>query len=191
MRRRLSPEARRAEIIELTQAAITADGYRALSMNEIARRCGMSTPGLLHYFADMPSLLQAVLDHRDAVDIAAIDADTADITVLDALAAARRYYASRPDEIRRFDLLEAEALDPGHPAHDHFRERSDRNFAGLQVRIEREFADPDHVARMLQLLLDGLRVKRLRAFGSQSADFDADWQLILDLVTREPRRADG
>ncbi|MFD4423203.1 TetR/AcrR family transcriptional regulator, partial [Agromyces sp. NPDC058484] len=156
MARRLTPEARRAEIIEVTQSAIASDGYRGLSLREIARRCGMSAPGLMHYFSDMPTLLEAVLDHRDEVDLAAIlDDDGFDMPLLEMLDTSREYYAARPAEARSFDLLEAEALDPGHPAHDYFVTRNERTFERIRPQIEREFENGDEVARVLRLLLDG------------------------------------
>src|SRR6478735_4817307 len=80
MARRLTPEARRAEIIEVAHAVISDEGYRALSLRELARRCGMSAPGLMHYFPDMRSLLDAVLAHRDEVDLAAITARQTDVS---------------------------------------------------------------------------------------------------------------
>lgn len=189
MARRLTPQARRAEIIDVTQQAIASDGFRALSLREIARRCGMSAPGLMHYFPDMQTLLEAVLDHRDEVDLAAILSDDgSDTPLLEMLGAARRYYAERPGEARRFDALEAEALDPQHPAHDYFVRRNERTIERMRPQIEREFEDGDQVTRVLALLLDGVRLKRLREPEPDWTDTDEDWLAILRLLDGFPRR---
>ncbi|WP_198165877.1 TetR/AcrR family transcriptional regulator [Agromyces laixinhei] len=189
MARRLTPEARRAEIIDATQAAIASDGYRGLSLREIARRCGMSAPGLMHYFPDMPTLLEAVLDHRDEVDLAEIlDDGGFDVPLLEMLDAARGFYAAHPDEARSFDALEAEALDPGHPAHEYFARRSERTFDLMVPQIEREFEDGDEVARILRLLLDGVRLKRLRDPEVNWTDTDDDWRVMRKLLDGFPRR---
>lgn len=190
MRRRLSPEARRAEIVEVAGAAIAADGYRTLSLRELARRCGMSTPGLTHYFPDLPSLLEAVLAQREDVGLAEIAArQHPDASLLDVLESARVYASARPDEVRGFDALEAEALDPGHPAHAYFAARNERTLALLRSRIDREYEHPEQVAEALGLLLDGLRVRRVRSAGR--ADDDAGWRAILRLVAGLPRLPDA
>src|SRR5262245_50829224 len=117
MPRRLTPEARRAEIITTARELITQEGYRSLSLREVARRCGMSAPGLMHHFADMPSLLSAVLESRDDADLAHITASVpAEATFDDVVEAAVAYYADDPS-VGSFDALEAEAIDPSHPAH--------------------------------------------------------------------------
>lgn len=190
MARRLAPEARRAEIVETTRAAIAEDGYRVLSLREVARRCGMSAPGLMHYFPDMPALLEAVLDHRDEVDLAAILQDEGpDTPLVELLEASRRYYAERSGEARSFDALESEALDPQHPAHDYFIRRNQRAIERMRPQIEREFDDGAEVTRLLALLLDGFRLKRLREPETDWTDTSEDWVAIRRLLDRYPRRA--
>src|SRR3954468_6884682 len=106
MARRLSPEVRRAEIIVTADALIAAEGYRSLSLREVARRCGMSAPGLMHHFPDMPSLLNAVLAHRDEVDLAAITSRQTDVSgIEDIIEGALNYYEQAGDVTRRFDAL--------------------------------------------------------------------------------------
>lgn len=190
MARRLSPEARRAEILEVAQAAIASDGYTALSLREVARRCGMSAPGLMHYFPDMPALLEAVLSHRDETDLAAIfDATGPHASVLDALDVARDYYAARSEEVRNFDALEAEALTPGHPAHDYFQRRSERNFERMRPQIHREFEGPEEVERALRLLFDGVRLKWLRSPDAGEEERARDWQVIRSVVSGFRRKS--
>ena len=106
MARRLTPEVRRAEIIATADDLIAAEGYRSLSLREVARRCGMSAPGLMHYFPDMPSLLHAVLEHRDEVDLATITAQhTNGARIEDIIEGALVYYEQAGEVTRRFDAL--------------------------------------------------------------------------------------
>lgn len=60
--------AKRREIIDHAMALFGEVGYRGASLREIASRCGISHPGLLHHFPTKESLLFAVLEHRDEVD---------------------------------------------------------------------------------------------------------------------------
>jgi AcrR family transcriptional regulator len=181
---------RRTEIIDVAHAVIMQEGYRALSLREVARRCGMSAPGLMHYFPDMPSLLEAVLAHRDDVDIAAIvDATRDDHTLVEVFDGAMAYYADRTEETRRFDALEAEALDPNHPAHEWFEARNRRNFELLRPYVEREFEEPETAMRLLRYLMDGLRLSWIRR--PDRVDIDEDRRALLALVDALPRRADA
>jgi AcrR family transcriptional regulator len=177
--RRLSPEARRAEIIDIAQAVIAEEGYRSLSLREVARRCGMSAPGLMHYFPDLPSLLDAVLAHRDEVDLAQLAPDD-DASLIELLDAGVDYYAERAEETRRFDALEAEALDPSHPAHAYFATRDDRTYARLRPIIERQYDRPDDVLRLVRLLFDGMRLALLR--DPEHADIRKTWASVRPLV---------
>jgi len=181
MARRLTPDARRAEIIQTATELIGTEGYRALSLREVARRCGMSAPGLMHYFADMPSLLTAVLAHRDEVDIAAIVEDQLESATLDDIvAAAFDYYQRAGDATLRFDALEAEAVDPTHPAHAYYLERDERSFAQMRPVIEREFDEPDQAFALLRVVFDGIRFRRLR--DPERVDLLQEWRRVREPV---------
>jgi AcrR family transcriptional regulator len=62
-RRRLSPEQRRAEIIEAALRSFTSQPYTEVSMSEIAEEAGASRALLTHYFGDKESLYAAVIQH--------------------------------------------------------------------------------------------------------------------------------
>lgn len=159
MARRLSVEARKREIVETVQDLIVRRGYRDLSLREVARECGMSAPGLIHHFPTMEDLLEAVLEHRDEIDMAAIGVgDAARRPLAELIDAAIAYYAKRSEDQRMFDALEAEALDPRHPAHEWYQQRNARVLEALRPAVEREFADPDTAMRLLRYLIDGMRL---------------------------------
>ncbi len=181
MARRLTPAARRAEIIEIANAAISEEGFSGLSLREVARRCQMTAPGLMHYFPDMPTLLSAVLDHRDETESVLIASEfTSQTTVAEVLEAARRYYLAEHAGTASFDALEVEAIVASHPAHDYYARRDARNFERLLPYIEREFADPEFVADSVRLLLDGLKLRRLRGPSDEQRrkNSEADWQVL-------------
>lgn len=187
MARRLSPEARRAEIIAVARAVIAEEGYRALSLREVAHRCGMSAPGLMHYFRDMPSLLAAVLDARDAEEFELFSPQPGSASgVLDIIDSGFEYYSARGPEVAHFDALETEALDPGHPAHDYFVARSERTLAKLRPFVEREFADPEAVIRLLRVVIVGMRLRALR--DPEHESMLAQWRAVRDLLDALPRR---
>ncbi|RZU66141.1 TetR family transcriptional regulator [Microterricola gilva] len=189
MARRLSPEARRAEIIEVAHALILEKGYRDLSLREVARRCEMSAPGLMHYFPDMHTLLEAVLAHRDEIDLAAIqDGTSPSPQFTDFIDAATRYYSDRAEEMSRFDALEVEALDPQHPAHDWFATRNERNLELVRPAVEREFENPDRVIQLLRYLIDGIRLSWMR--NPENRDFESGLRALQDLLVILPRTAD-
>src|SRR3954447_21499830 len=60
--------ATRAEIVEQATALFGEVGYRSASLREIASRCGISHPGLLHHFASKEAPLEAVLQRGDELD---------------------------------------------------------------------------------------------------------------------------
>jgi AcrR family transcriptional regulator len=174
-------DARKKEIVETVQSLIVSKGYRDLSLREVARECGMSAPGLIHHFPTMESLLEAVLEHRDETDMAAISAGDMTGRPLDELIdAAIAYYSERVDDQRVFDALESEALDPNHPAHDWFVERNARVIETLRPSIEREFADPDTAMRLFRYLLDGMRLNR--AQNPDQPNFAVDAKTIYGLL---------
>ncbi len=188
--RRLSAEARKKEIVSTAQELIVRKGYRDLSLREVARECGMSAPGLMHHFPTLESLLEAVLEHRDESDLAAIGAgDPAELSLADVIDSAVTYYAERPDDQRTFDALEAEALDPHHPAHQWFVKRNHDVVERLRPLLEKEFADPETALRLLRYLLDGMRLNR--ALNPDQPNFAVEAKTIYSVLQHglEPAQA--
>lgn len=190
-RRRLSAETRRAEIIEIAAEAIAAEGYSTLSLREIARRAGMSVPGLIRYFPTMGDLLAAVLQARDETEFPQIQID--DSCVIAAIDSIIEYYAAHRSRARSFDVLEGEALNPAHPAHDYFAGRNRVGVELLRPLIDREFADPDGVSELLTLVLEGARLRALQHPGGHVVDpnqLAAGWQRIKGVIDSLPRNPD-
>ncbi|MBM7368089.1 TetR/AcrR family transcriptional regulator [Gordonia hydrophobica] len=184
-RRRLSVDERRAEIIAVATEAIATDGYSSLSLREMARRAGMSTPGLIRYFPTMEDLLVAVLETRDAHEAPRIAVDTS--SLLAAIDSILDHYRPQAERSLAFDLLEGEALNPSHPAHDYFARRNARTVGELWPLIEREFLNPEGVAALITLLLGGAR---LRVLHDPSTAFVDGWPTIRAVIDTLPRRPD-
>ena len=162
--------AKRAEILATAEAVFAEVGYRGASLREIAARCGISHPGLLHHFATKEALLMAVLEHRDEAGQAVATAGGATgAQELRGLVAVVAGNAQQPGIVELFATLSAEATAADHPAHGFFTARYQRvvsriTDAYLAAREEgalRDGIDPATAARELVALMDGLQVQWL------------------------------
>jgi len=63
--RRLAPEVRRRQIVLEAARLISAAGFNAVSLADIADACDIRKPSVLHHFPSMAELLAAVLAYRD------------------------------------------------------------------------------------------------------------------------------
>lgn len=187
MSRRLDAPTRRAEIIETTYRMIAEDGPGGLSLRAVARRCGMSAPGLMHHFPTLAELIHEVVAVRERVgrDLVArivVDADESFTAVTLADMLVRHYYSENVEETRNFDMLEAESYTVGHPAHGAY---STSSFGPLPITrrlAERDFEDPEAFLTVLGLLADGLRARWLRDL--QTIDRWEEWVSVRDRAIR-------
>src|ERR1700758_1880559 len=123
---------RRARILDETLRIVSERGYHGFGIQELAERCGLTKPGLLHHFGSKDQLLIALLNEVDARDEAergalfaayyhqpgdpAPHGDTCRRSLL--MITGRTL--ERPELIRLRVVLRAEAINPGHPAHAYF-----------------------------------------------------------------------
>ncbi|GAA4557895.1 TetR/AcrR family transcriptional regulator [Planotetraspora kaengkrachanensis] len=162
--------AKRREIIDRAMASFGEVGYRGASLREIAARCGISHPGLLHHFPTKESLLLAVLRHRDEADGRWLAADEATgLEALRRLVGLVALNATRRGIVELFAVLSAEATSATHPAHDYFVDRYRTSVASFEVAYTRAHdegvlrpgIDPRTAGRQLVALMDGLQVQWL------------------------------
>ena len=113
-------EDRRQRILAAAQRLMTRNGSRGTSLGQIAREAGVSPAGLLHHFESKEQLLQAVLDARDADDLAAADFSLDPVEQLERVA--ERFQRS-PGLIGTFTVLLTENLNPDAPLHGRFLTR--------------------------------------------------------------------
>jgi AcrR family transcriptional regulator len=110
-------EDRRQRILAAAQRLLTRNGGRGTTLGQIAEEAGVSAAGLLHHFESKEQLLHAVLDARDADDMAHVDM-TGDI--VEQLEKVTDRFQRSPDLIGLFTVLQTENLNPDAPLHDRF-----------------------------------------------------------------------
>lgn len=165
-RRRLSPEARKAEILDVVMAVLAEKGYWGMTFADVAKGAGVTVQGVLHHFPTKDELLLAALERRDEEDIrlvAPADHPVADVeefvAVLDKLV---RRNAERPALIQLYTILSAESLNPSHPAHAFFRQRLDRGLDAIGALAVAWHPDPRELAGEIYSAMDGQQTLWLR-----------------------------
>lgn len=162
--------AKRREILEQAMALFGEAGYRGASLREIAARCGLSHPGLLHHFPTKESLLLAVLEHRDQVDGEWLGMECATgVDMLRRLVDLVRLNATRRGIVELFTVLSGEATSADHPAHAFFVKRYQTTLDTMEHAYARARDDgvlrpgiePRVAAQQLVALMDGLQIQWL------------------------------
>ena len=161
---------RRDAILAAANEVFATRGFRGASLATIAKRVGMSEPGLLHHFASKEELLLELLKLRDQHDDERIaQARAAHAHVLEVVLELCRQNQERPGIVRLFTILAAESVDDDHPAHDWFLdrygERRARVAEGL-VAAQRDGhvdqgLDPSSAASQILAMFDGLQLQWL------------------------------
>ncbi|WLQ05752.1 TetR/AcrR family transcriptional regulator [Arthrobacter oryzae] len=181
---------RREEILAAATELFSIEGFRGVSMSAIARACGISLTGLVHYFPSKELLLQATMDRRDEVDQARIAGPNRarGWAYLESLVDLVRHNQNQKGIVRLFTTVAAEAVDPEHPANTwlrrHHRTSAERIRAALVEASEdgalREDAPAESIARSLIATMDGLQVQWLSDPDYQ--DMAADFETLLETV---------
>jgi AcrR family transcriptional regulator len=173
-------EERRARILEAATEIIGARGYHAFVLQDLAKRCGLTNGGLLYHFTSKEQLLIAVLKEHDRrrtqelVETFGPGLRKATLsTALGMLHGIIQTVVAQPALSRLYAVLQAEALDPSHPAHDHFVAREAAAMEGFATLVARHVSDPMATARQLHALMDGLTLQWLRA--DQGFDLVGAW----------------
>jgi AcrR family transcriptional regulator len=161
---------RRDAILAAANEVFAKRGFRGASLATIAKRVGMSEPGLLHHFASKEELLLELLKLRDQHDDERIaQARAAHAGPLEVVLELCRQNQERPGIVRLFTILAAESVDDDHPAHDWFLARYSDRRAILTDRLaeaQREGSvdpalDPEQVASQILAMFDGLQLQWL------------------------------
>jgi AcrR family transcriptional regulator len=180
VRRRLNPEARCQQIVECASQFIAEFGYRALTFKAVADRCGMTAPGVMHYFPSTTALLEGVLDHytlvlRRRVRLVA-DNGLGARACLDEVV---RDVWEWPVFIRLYVHLSAESTDHGHAAREYLLKRHDMAINLVARLIGDAHPDPVWAAEVFYTTLDGLRMRWIR---DPSLDALAEWRRVADVM---------
>jgi AcrR family transcriptional regulator len=175
--------AKRAEILDAATSAFAEVGYLGASLRDIASRARISHVGLVRYFPTKLALLDAAVEHWDAVEAGALARTLSDddADYVEALMRHLEHDEARPTMVAAVVGLSAAATARSHPAHELTKRRYRRRVAQLttafEVRAERgglaPGVDPAQAARTVVALIDGLRVQWLMASSSGSGRLDA------------------
>jgi len=182
-RRRLTPDQRRAEIVTEATRLVAERGFNGISLQAVADACGMSVPGLLHYVGTKDGLLVAVLSHRDEVDleVAGLASPPEQIAspraVLDALMA---HNAGQREIVRLYTVLNAESLNPDHPAHEYFTRRYVDSFERLRALLGPHYEGADALAHDVIAAMDGAQLQWLRF--PEEVDLVVAWKRAADAI---------
>lgn len=195
---RAKPEHRREQILEEAVRLIGELGYYGFTIQELAQRCQLSNPGLLHYFGSKEALLIALLVDRDRRDAEAVTS-IAGVSrrgeteptltlrqVFDLFRATVVRNASQPELVRLYAVLQAEALNIDHPAHDYFTARKARTIDAFARMVAPYVADPRSTALQLTAMMGGLEQEWLRTDGG--FDIVAEWDRVAAKLLPAPER---
>ncbi len=157
----------RARILDAAYAVFAERGYRAATVDAIARGAGLSRAGLLHHYASKQGLLLALLDARDEQLDAELHLSRDETTATEILRSMRQSLATilgRRELVKLAHALSAEASDPEHPAHLWLTRRYTRLRATIAETFRVSFAarelvprvDPDTLAALCLAAIEGL-----------------------------------
>ena len=130
--------ARRERILDVTIQMLAEVGYHGLSMRDVARRVGISHPGVIYHFPTKEALLMAVIQRYEE----RVNFNLEEMESLDARELLERFmdlcqvFHDEPTKGEMECMLAAEASSELHPAHDHFVERDRRLNAIVRHAIE-------------------------------------------------------
>ena len=169
VRNRRPPGVRREQILAVATEMFGNSGFRGVSVADIANRVGISQPGLLHHFRTKEELLIAALERRDAESSGHVEEAFRDSSVVDAVVSLCRHNMANPESVRLFAVESAESLEPGHPAHEFFRDRYARVRASMAERVRKDQElgrlpaelEPAEFAAEIIAIMDGLQVQWL------------------------------
>ena len=165
---------RREEILDAAFGVFARYGYLNSSMSEIAKRAGMTLPGVSHHFPTKAGLLEAVLQQRDLDAAGHLNGRRGVDLLRGLLEIAERDEGDR-GLTQLFAILSAEATTDDHPVNLYFRERYELILLTVQRAFEEADADgvlapglaPADGAQMYVALSDGLQLQRLYGVGGE------------------------
>jgi len=152
---------RKRRILEVAQRLLTRNGWRNTTLAQIASEAGVSSAGLLHHFESKEQLLHAVVDIRDADDLA--HANRAGDLIAEIARVPERFDRT-PELMGAFTVLLVENLLPDAPLHDRlfarYRESVDIVAElirrGQEAGRHRADVDPDIKAVEILAFINGM-----------------------------------
>lgn len=185
---------RSADILDAAATVFATHGYHGGSLRDIARQLDVSLTSVVHHFGTKYDLLESVLERSDSTtpgnELFDFDAACAARGVVSATMERVRSSLERPELLRLFAILAAEASTPSHPAHDWFVARYQRKTHELAAAIAFDQAnkrihherDPQLLGRLLIAAWDGIQLQWLI---DPAADMEKAMRLFFESAVPE------
>ena len=185
---------RREQILTEAIRIVGERGYYGFTVQDLAQRCGISNAGLLYHFGSKDQLLLSMLQEFERREAEAmtplvamaeqeLERGGASVALLHLLRIMVARASTQPQIGRLYMALQAETLDPSHPAHDSFRARETTVLDLFARLIGPHTAEPRSTARQLLALMDGLGQQWVRA--DQGFDLAVEWERAVRAVLPE------
>jgi len=166
---------RRQEIVAAAFDVFARHGYPNSTMSQIAKRAGMTMPGVTHHFPTKSALVEAVLRERDLDSQSHLEGRRG-LSVLQGLMENADRDEHEDGLTQLFTILAAEGTGKDHPAHAYLRHRYELILSAVQRAFEEAQADGDLVsgvvpaeaAQVYAALSDGLQLQHLYGVGQVS-----------------------
>lgn len=196
-RKRMTPEERHAQILQAAVKVIASRGYWGMSLQDIADEIGITEAALYHYIRSKDDLLTMVmLEAYDTPDADEYNAATA--AGIDSQG--RRVYCypryclnivlynlQRPQMVQLFSMLNGEALNSEHPAHEFFISRYQRNWELVRTMnwaLPEGYSEQD-LHRMYTLAMSAMDGLQYRWLADSSTNLLQAWIECSDIIFPE------
>lgn len=193
-RKRMSPNDRRRQIMQAGAKVIAAKGFWGMSLQDIADELGITESALYHYINTKNDLLRMIIE--ELYDSSEADEYIYNNASLKDCRGGEFFYfprfclnnvlfnIKRPEMVKLFSILNAESLNPEHPAHAYFINRQQKFW--LQI-VSMNWILPEpyrtdinrfhHLWTLSMSAMDGLQ---LRWLADSSADLTEEWLAFSD-----------
>ncbi|MCO6559337.1 MAG: TetR/AcrR family transcriptional regulator [Bifidobacterium sp.] len=167
----------RTAILNAAVVSFGERGYYGTSLQKIANTVGMTKAGVLHHVGSKEGLLDTVLneiydDATDSIVVGYIDAERPLIATMWREVVAIN--SKRPEQVHMFSTLDAESIDPKHPAHNYFKNR-DQHVVDVTLKTKWVVPEGIDIKSFVQAgfsMMDGIQLRWLR---SPERDLNEMW----------------
>lgn len=184
---RLTPEQRRAQILEAATALVARHGFYGVSLQDVANEVGITQAGLLHHVGSKEGLLELLVSQRydrqgGVADYVATGDPAATHPDGPSLPGYFRFLvdfnARRPQLMKLYMVLGAEAASAGHPAHDYFADRPDQvwdYYRQTSWRLPPEVGPFDGLRDLVEMSIEAMDGAQIRSFRRPAVDLRDAW----------------
>lgn len=162
-------------ILDAATDLISKYGFYGTSLERVAEQTGMSKQNLLYYVKNKNNLMTLVISERydetsemmERYKLHTIGNPNYEgpLTLPEYYRIIARANAKRPVFVKLFNVVNAEALEPSHPAHDYFQHRDERICERIISNIDWKIppgVNLQQTVRVCDSAMDGMQIKWLR-----------------------------